>query len=164
MENEVQTRSETNGLRFFSSLEEAMKHANTDTSVWKVSFRFNNESVRLVAHTPDGISGCMSRSSDSRPYKTGKSKIHGIGVFATRPIKAGEKLSPVMHNLWQFAGLNHCCSPNVKLCWGVRSIKALRDIQDGEELTVLYPEGSHVIASGICNCGVCDGKPFASKR
>ena len=105
-----------------------------------------------------------AQKANSRPYKTGKSNIHGIGVFATRFIRKGERLSALMQDLPDFGGINHCCKPNVKLCWGVRSIKVLRDIQDGDELTVQYPVGSHVITSGVCNCGVCDGRPFASKK
>lgn len=46
---EVQTRSETDGLRLFPSLKEAMDHAARDESVWKVSFSLpTDERVRLV--------------------------------------------------------------------------------------------------------------------
>lgn len=46
---EVQTRNERGGLRFFSSLEEAMKTVERDPSIWKVSFALENgERVRLT--------------------------------------------------------------------------------------------------------------------
>lgn len=35
---EVQTRSETNGMRQFDTVKEAFDHANEDLTVWKVSF------------------------------------------------------------------------------------------------------------------------------
>ena len=47
---DVQTRSETNGLKNFPSLKEAMKYADSDDpTVWKISFFLpNGEIVRLV--------------------------------------------------------------------------------------------------------------------
>jgi hypothetical protein len=47
-EGEVQTRSETTGLRYFKTLDEAFSHAEEDDTVWKISFIFGKESVRLV--------------------------------------------------------------------------------------------------------------------
>jgi hypothetical protein len=44
---EFQTRSESTGLRFFTSLEEAWKHYESDPTVWKISF----DSERWVTKT-----------------------------------------------------------------------------------------------------------------
>lgn len=49
---EFQTRSEENGLQFFSSLKDALNTAEKDQSIWKISFSLpNGERVRLVSHT-----------------------------------------------------------------------------------------------------------------
>ena len=46
---QVQTRSEDNGLRNFSSVKEAFDHANEDRTVWKVSFNAEDGTrVRFV--------------------------------------------------------------------------------------------------------------------
>ena len=45
---EFQTRSETNGMGYYDSLEAAMKAAAKDDSIWKISFTVGKESVRLV--------------------------------------------------------------------------------------------------------------------
>ena len=45
---EVQTRSEDGGLKFFASLNDAMDYANSDKTVWKVSFSVGEDRVRLV--------------------------------------------------------------------------------------------------------------------
>ena len=45
----VQTRSEVTGIQTFETLREAMKVANTDTTIWKISFPMGNgERVRLI--------------------------------------------------------------------------------------------------------------------
>ncbi len=50
----VQTRSEKNGCAYFSSLGRALRHAEKDPTVWKVSFALaNGERVRLVREQPD---------------------------------------------------------------------------------------------------------------
>lgn len=45
---EFQTRSEETGLRFFSSLKDAMEAAEKDSTIWKISFSVGEERVRLV--------------------------------------------------------------------------------------------------------------------
>ena len=45
---EFQTRSEVNGMRYFDSLDAAMKAAAKDSTIWKISFTVGKESVRLV--------------------------------------------------------------------------------------------------------------------
>jgi hypothetical protein len=46
---EVQTRSESNGLRFFTSVYNAFEAAERDSSIWKISFNAQNgERVRLI--------------------------------------------------------------------------------------------------------------------
>lgn len=45
----VQTRSESNGLRLWRTLEEALAHAKQDNTVWKISFPLaSGERIRLV--------------------------------------------------------------------------------------------------------------------
>ena len=46
----VQTRSETNGLRDFDMIKEAIAHAEKDKTVWKISFAVAGERVRLVRY------------------------------------------------------------------------------------------------------------------
>lgn len=61
------------------------------------------------------------------------SRIAGRGLFATAPIGAGE------HVLQQtgIGHLNHCCDP--ALGWADdRTLIAMRDIEEGEELTIDY--------------------------
>lgn len=49
MRMEVQTRSEENGLKFYSTLTDAFRAAQIDTSVWKISFNaYDGTRVRLV--------------------------------------------------------------------------------------------------------------------
>ena len=68
----------------------------------------------------------------------GKSKIHGIGLFAPRDISKGTLATySVPYNC---GGFNHSNSPNMELVavpFNVL-ILALRDIMKGEELTVDY--------------------------
>jgi len=46
---EVQTRSETGGLKFHQSISAALKHARRDQSVWKISFNAEDGTrIRLV--------------------------------------------------------------------------------------------------------------------
>jgi len=45
---DVQTRSEENGLQYHETLEEAMREANKNFTIWKISFSHKNERVRLV--------------------------------------------------------------------------------------------------------------------
>lgn len=44
----LQTRSEKDGLNYFATLSEALKFAEQNKSVWKISFSFEGERVRLV--------------------------------------------------------------------------------------------------------------------
>lgn len=46
----IQTRSEENGIRDFTSLAEAFSAAKKDPSIWKISFSMNTERIRLVKH------------------------------------------------------------------------------------------------------------------
>ena len=48
IQGDYQTRSEVNGLEFFETFKEAMKHAETDRTVWKISFGDGDNRVRLV--------------------------------------------------------------------------------------------------------------------
>ena len=47
----IQTRSESNGLRDFDTIKEAIAHAQKDKTVWKISFAVaSGERVRLVRY------------------------------------------------------------------------------------------------------------------
>ena len=46
--SEVQTRNEKSELRFFSSLVEAFKHSEKDKTVWKISYDYAGERIRMV--------------------------------------------------------------------------------------------------------------------
>jgi hypothetical protein len=53
----VQTRSEELGLRYFSSVTEAIEYANANPSVWKVSVSVEgaDQSVRLIRHNANWL-------------------------------------------------------------------------------------------------------------
>jgi len=94
------------------------------------------------------------------PVRVKKSGIHGRGLFAARPIAAGdyiglyegpEVLEDGMHVLWVETGddewtgydgtgklrfLNHADQPNAEMD-GLECF-ALRDIEAGEEITIDY--------------------------
>lgn len=79
------------------------------------------------------------------PYRMGKSKIQGMGIIATHPIKKGEIIPmPSMTKAWiHCGGFNHSCTNNISDRIPGQSAHeqkrtALRDIQVGEELTVSY--------------------------
>ncbi len=103
-----------------------------------------------------------------RPLAVRKSGIHGYGVFATTSFKKGRYIATVRgskvtyksyfrgqsnrysdwigvgKDTWidpvdEFQYINHSCNPNVGMA-GSRTIKAyaLRDIEEGEEITIDY--------------------------
>jgi len=96
--------------------------------------------------------------------ETRKSGIHGIGVFATRDIKAGELIARysgkevdrdglyvVRHKdpsgdtrRYEITGklkfLNHCCQPNAELTGF--NLVAIKSIRAGQEITIDYGEGT----------------------
>jgi hypothetical protein len=46
---EIQTRSDINGINMFESFEAAMREAENDETIWKISFSLpNGERIRLV--------------------------------------------------------------------------------------------------------------------
>lgn len=45
---EVQTRSEVNGLSFFSNKEDAYNAAKKDSTIWKISYEENGKRIRMV--------------------------------------------------------------------------------------------------------------------
>ncbi len=87
------------------------------------------------------------------------SKIHGRGVFATKPIPKGSKVTGNTHYKG-FPGFNFACTPNAYItrssleewteAWE-SEVLALRDIEVGEELTV---KGNSQLPS-YCNCSAC---------
>jgi SET domain-containing protein len=82
---------------------------------------------------------------------TSASPIHGIGVFARRTLKAGERFI-IYHD--DFNGFNHSCDANIKIIPN-EGFEVLRDIEVGEELAVDY--GSEYWWQGYdeCNCQIC---------
>ena len=48
MAEEIQTRNEEGELKYFPSLRAAFAHVQTDPTVWKVSWSYHSERVRLV--------------------------------------------------------------------------------------------------------------------
>lgn len=89
-----------------------------------------------------------------RPYKPGPSKIHGLGVIATRLIHAGER---ILFGLGpEYRGFNHSCAPNLgRLYHRSRLYEPYRfslvDIPEGSELTLSYTGRLEF----ICNCPKC---------
>ena len=68
------------------------------------------------------------------------SKVHGIGVFASRDIGAGEEIVLPAHN----RGFNSSKNPNADRLSAGRA-RAKRDIRKGSEIFVYYeiPEGEY---------------------
>jgi hypothetical protein len=55
---EFQTRSEDNGLQFFSTFSAALQAAEKDRSIWKLSFTLpTGERIRLTRCDVTGLSG-----------------------------------------------------------------------------------------------------------
>lgn len=50
---EVQTRSEENGIHIYHSFDEAMNAAKIDPTIWKISFAYGKERIRLVKYVDD---------------------------------------------------------------------------------------------------------------
>lgn len=99
---------------------------------------------------------------EEAPYQCNlPSQIHGVGVFATRPIKKGEWVpTPMTCGITECQGFNHSCAPNlgdrVHVKEGIFRA-AQHDIQVGEEMTVSY---SNLACDGSvhCKCAICQGK------
>ena len=93
----------------------------------------------------------------SLPYVVRKSPIHGMGLFAVRPIEKGELIGELegeytrqdgMHVLWldehsgfrvtnELRYINHDDQPNA-CYYDDLTVVALRDIEPGEEITHDY--------------------------
>lgn len=54
----IQTRSETNGMGYHATLLAAFEASEKDESIWKISFTFNSERVRLIRETRIDSDGC----------------------------------------------------------------------------------------------------------
>lgn len=108
------------------------------------------------------------------PFYLAPSKIHGIGIFTNRAIKAGTIILMNIKALGNKCnGFNHSCANNIGLNhnnnykeFGTFR-RALRDIKRYEELTVdyrFYSIGFYTDSSiwfgkyTICNCQSCLGK------
>jgi SET domain-containing protein len=138
-----------------------------------------------------------SEQGDDRPWVVGRSSIHNRGVFARRPVRAGERIIDYVGELitkseadrrgevaasrarrtgggavyifnlnkkfdidgafpWNTARLiNHSCAPNcdVEIVKGRIWISALRDIDEGEELSFNYGFDLDDYESHPCRCG-----------
>ena len=78
-----------------------------------------------------------------------ESKIHGLGLFATKDIKSGKIIGISHHYLWDIVVrtplggfINHSEDPNCELIrmWNssIANLKTLNKIKSGEELTLKY--------------------------
>lgn len=69
-------------------------------------------------------------------YEARPSPLHGVGVFASVRIRQGQAVRPGVIGL----GLNHSNQPNTRrIGTGVLGLRAIRDIEIGEEITVAEP-------------------------
>jgi hypothetical protein len=96
------------------------------------------------------------------PYRLGASLIHGVGIFATRPLWYGDYIqdvltifSPVML-LDNFNGFNHSCDPNLLLDARGDLNRTLKDVKAGDEFTISYDFTG--MKPKDCNCQVCAGR------
>lgn len=118
---------------------------------------------------------------DSKKIEVKKTKGRGLGVFAVKPIKKGEKIAEFDGNIYdhdypnwtqeladhsiQFEEykwrdskgvariLNHSCEPNCGIK-GLFRLVAMRDITIGEELTWDYEmTENHPVWRMKCKCG-----------
>lgn len=102
------------------------------------------ESAALLAFLDDPADERGQRSAS--PLAVRPSQIHGLGAFANRACARGQLFEPLPAG---FVGFNHSVTPNAK---GTRKgAVALRDIANGEEVTVDY--GPHVHAPGYFGTG-----------
>lgn len=114
-------------------------------------------------------------------FKIRPSAIHGQGVFIEKGINRGEvfyeipleRVSPNPHPRWakiECIGwvndpevlnyINHSCGPNAELVVSMKpQLRALRDIQEGEEITVDYSltEAGGVSVPCVCKDEACRG-------
>ena len=83
--------------------------------------------------------------------RIGRSKIHGVGVFATHVIKRGEVVNVNKIRFRRaYGGINHSCDPNVVLAYIEKELYviATSDIARREELTTWYRK----LHAPRCNC------------
>lgn len=59
----IQTRSETNGLGQFNTLQEAIEASKKDKTIWKISFTLNGERVRMVRQHLNGVGAKVATNS-----------------------------------------------------------------------------------------------------
>lgn len=96
-------------------------------------------------------SPCEGFGHDSMPPETdlpfylGRSPIHGLGVFPTRPFHPGRFLFEIIDSNRNVTPIgrkvNHCWKPNTKLVQhhdGTWWLVSYNSIRQGEELTVDY--------------------------
>lgn len=83
------------------------------------------------------------------------SAINGNGIFAMRSLKKGQKVHLPKKGLPH--GFNHSCEPNMT-DRGRDDLKPLRDIQEGEELTLDYRRVNPGAIWFNCNCPSCRAK------
>jgi hypothetical protein len=104
--------------------------------------------------------------------KKESSEISGDGIFTDNPIKKGEIFYRIPRNITSDhpkAGLaridniyvcdekvlnfiNHSCNPNARIDAGNYALVAIRDIQNGEEVTVNYDETELDGKRTKCHC------------
>jgi len=82
------------------------------------------------------------------------SAINGRGIFAMRSLKKGQKVHLPANGPPH--GFNHSCDPNMT-DRGRDHLKPLRDIQEGEELTLNYRRWGTRLGF-VCNCPSCRAK------
>ena len=120
---------------------------NNDFDLFLLEFDLDKEKVRALAETKDDMTDL--------PYgiykiKKGKSKIEGVGIFATANIDPGELIAPArIDKKRTIAGrfTNHSAFPNAKMIQGskdnidlisIQQISGCHGGQDGEEITINY--------------------------
>lgn len=113
-------------------------------------------------------------------YSIGPSRLHGIGIFASKDISRGEKISVF---LWlkndksrEFIRdescrfCNHSDSPNARVLKDGKnfSLYCIEEIKDGQEIMVNYPESMMEIVKGglfsmpkIVRCRTREFIPYA---
>jgi SET domain-containing protein len=90
------------------------------------------------------------------------------GTITPRPTRHSIEIGDTEHILDEFgAYLNHSCEPNTKIKRKEKEVRALRNINSGEELTFDYNSNETEMAEPFqCKCGSknCQGLISGRKR
>lgn len=113
-----------------------------DTDRLRVEHGDAHHGARLLLEAPCRTGGLIHRISDY--------------TVTTRPTVHSVQIGPGVHmdGLGKIAFFNHSCDPNTVLDTEAMTIRAVRDLAAGEELTFFYPSTEWAMDQPfLCRCG-----------